>query len=74
MQFGVEDNIDKVALLNKLNVELEKMKSEISRCEKMLNNPNFVNKAPEKKVNEEKEKLANYQDKLEAIQKKIEKL
>ena len=40
----------------------------------MLNNPNFVNKAPEKKVNEEKEKLANYQDKLEAIQKKIEKL
>ncbi len=74
VQFGVEDNIDKVALLNKLNAELEKTKSEISRCEKMLNNPNFVNKAPEKKVNEEKEKLANYQDKLEAIQKKIEKL
>ena len=28
----------------------------------MLGNPNFVNKAPEEKVNAEKEKLAKYKE------------
>ena len=31
----------------------------------MLKNPGFVNKAPEAKVNAEKEKLASYTEKLE---------
>lgn len=31
----------------------------------MLSNPNFVSKAPEAKVKQEKEKLASYQEKLE---------
>ena len=74
VQFGVEDNIDKEALKAKLMGEMEKMHAEINRCEKMLNNPNFVNKAPEKKVNEEKEKLANYKEKLETIKNKLAKL
>ncbi|MDQ9760104.1 hypothetical protein RFZ45_14570 [Acinetobacter baumannii] len=33
----------------------------------MLSNPGFVNKAPEAKINEEKEKLANYKDMLEKV-------
>ncbi len=49
----------------KLNANKEKLLGEIMRCEKMLNNPNFLNKAPENKINEEKEKLASYQKQLE---------
>ena len=30
----------------------------------MLSNPGFINKAPEAKINEEKEKLANYNELL----------
>ncbi len=44
-----------------------KLEGEIKRCEQMLANPNFVNKAPEAKVNVEKEKLANYQKQYQTI-------
>ena len=46
----------------KLNLtkEKERLTKEISRCEGMLGNPNFVNKAPQAKVNAEKEKLQKY--------------
>ncbi|MBQ7276707.1 MAG: valine--tRNA ligase [Bacilli bacterium] len=53
----------------KLISELAKMENEIKRCEDMLNNPNFVSKAPEKKINEEKEKLEKYKQKKEEINK-----
>ena len=53
----------------KLMTELSKMENEIKRCENMLNNPNFVSKAPEKKINEEKEKLEKYKQKKEEINK-----
>jgi valyl-tRNA synthetase len=33
----------------------------------MLNNPNFVNKAPAAKVDAEKEKLHKYQEMLEKV-------
>ena len=33
----------------------------------MLSNTGFVNKAPEAKINEEKEKLANYKDMLAKV-------
>ena len=33
----------------------------------MLNNPNFVNKAPEAKVNAEKEKLQKYEEMMEKV-------
>ena len=38
----------------------------------MLSNPGFVNKAPEAKIQEEKEKLAKYQDMLKAVEERIE--
>ena len=37
----------------------------------MLSNPGFVNKAPEAKINEEKEKLANYKKMLETVQERL---
>ncbi len=56
----------------KLELNKQKLLSEIDRCEKMLNNPNFVNKAPEAKVNAEKEKLASYKKQLEETNKLLE--
>lgn len=54
---------EKGKLINKQK-ELE---SEILRCEKMLNNPNFLSKAPEAKIKEEQEKRLSYQKQLEEV-------
>ena len=48
--------------------EIEKIKFEIERCEKMLANPGFVSKAPQAKIDEEKAKLEKYKDMLEKMQ------
>ncbi|MCR5505845.1 MAG: valine--tRNA ligase, partial [Bacilli bacterium] len=62
------------AILERVNKEIEETKKEIARCEGMLNNPNFVNKAPEAKVNLEKEKLAKHKENLSSLLKKKEQL
>ena len=69
-----EDNIDKSVVIAKLKNELSKINSEIERGNKMLNNPNFVSKAPASKVQEEKDKLANYLNKKVVLEEKIAKL
>ena len=51
----------------RLEEEKTRLEQEVSRCEKMLSNPGFINKAPETKINEEKEKLAKYKQMLEKV-------
>lgn len=51
----------------RLEEEKTRLEQEVLRCEKMLSNPGFINKAPEAKVNEEKEKLAKYKQMLEKV-------
>ena len=46
----------------RLTAEIERIEGEIARAEGKLSNPNFVNKAPQKLVDAEKEKVAKYQD------------
>ena len=53
----VDLNIDTEEVTQKLQKELQAIEFEISRSEKMLNNPNFVAKAPANLVELEKEKL-----------------
>ena len=48
----------------RLQAEITRLEAEVIRGEKMLSNPGFVNKAPEAKVNEEKEKLIKYKEML----------
>lgn len=48
----------------KCEKEIERLKKEIARGEGMLANPNFTNKAPEAKVNAEREKLEGYRQQL----------
>ena len=59
---------------NRLQSEVKRLEGEVARGEKMLSNPGFVNKAPETKVNEEKEKLAKYKEMLELAKERLEKL
>lgn len=46
----------------RLTAEIERIDGEIARAEGKLNNPNFVNKAPKKLVDDEREKVKKYQD------------
>ena len=47
--------------------ERKKIEFEIQRAEKMLSNPGFINKAPQAKIDEEKEKLEKYKDMLSKL-------
>lgn len=60
--------------LKRLQNEKEKLSSEIKRAEGKLNNPGFVGKAPEKLINEEREKLAKYKAMLDKTLEQIKTL
>ena len=44
-----------------------RLEKEVARCEKMLSNPGFVNKAPQSKIEEEKTKLIKYREMLQTV-------
>ena len=56
------DLVDVEKELERLGKEKKRLEGEIKRGEGMLGNPKFVEKAPEEKVNEEKNKLAKYKE------------
>ena len=56
---------------NRLEEEKKHLEAEVARCEKMLSNPGFVNKAPESKINEEKAKLEKYKEMLEKVKESL---
>ena len=58
----------------KLKKEIETLQNEIKRCENMLNNPNFISKAPAEKVSLEREKLQKHRENLAVLEKKIASL
>ena len=57
--------------IERLKKEEKKLTGEIKRCEGMLGNPNFVNKAPEKKIAEEREKLEKYKGMMEQVKERL---
>ena len=69
-----EDLVDIEAEKERLIGEKEKLESEVERARKMLSNPGFVNKAPESKINEEKEKLAKYEEMLNSVNERLNNL
>ena len=70
----LEDLIDKDKEIERLTKETERLAKEIARCEGMLNNPNFVNKAPAAKVDAEKDKLAKYKEMMDKVKGQLEQL
>ena len=66
-----EELVDIEEERKRLEEEKKKVLAEIERATKMLSNPGFVNKAPEAKINEEKAKLAKYQEMLRSIEERL---
>ena len=56
--------------MDAINKEIDTLKSNIERREKLLSNPGYVNKAPKNLVDSEKEKLEIEKSKLEELLKK----
>ena len=69
-----EDLVDLEAEKERLQNEKTKLESEVARATKMLSNPGFVNKAPEAKINEEKAKLAKYQEMLDSVNERLKNI
>ena len=61
LSFRLADIVDKEAELAKIEKELQRLQKEIARSRGILSNPGFLAKAPEAKINEEKEKQASYE-------------
>ena len=72
--FLKEELIDPEALMEKLTKEKATLKNEIKRASSMLANKNFVDKAPEAKVREEKDKLKEYERQLTLVTKQLEEI
>ncbi|MBO5397310.1 MAG: valine--tRNA ligase [Clostridia bacterium] len=70
----LEDLVDIKEEIARLETEKKRLEAEVQRGEKMLSNPGFVSKAPEKKINEEREKLANYKQMLATVTERLESL
>ncbi len=60
--------------IERLKKEEQRLEKEITRSENMLSNPNFISKAPKKKINEEKEKQAKYLQMMEQVKKQLSNL
>ncbi len=70
----IEQKVDLVAMKQTLLSQQAFEKAEIERADKMLANPNFLAKAPEAKVQEEKDKRALHLQKLAIIEEKLKQL
>ena len=68
------DLIDVEKELARLQKEQKSLEGEIARCNGKLQNQGFLAKAPEKVVQEEKEKLAKYAEMLERVGARLDSL
>ncbi len=62
VKFVMNEIVDKKAELEKIEKELSRLEGEIKRSKGMLENERFISKAPAAKVEEERNKLVNYQN------------
>lgn len=72
--FRMSEIVNKEEELAKIEKELARLNKEIARGENILANESFVAKAPAKKIEEEKSKLANYRNSFAVLTAKKEEL
>ena len=70
----INNATNKDEIIERLKKDIENEKNEILRCEKMLNNPNFIAKAPESKISQEKDKLELHKANLANLEEKLKKI
>ena len=68
----LDELVDFEAELERLTREKKKLEGEVKRGEKMLSNEGFISKAPEAKIQQEKDKLANYKDMLAKVEERLD--
>lgn len=66
--------IDASAERERLNKEITRIAAEISKAETKLANPNFVERAPEAVVAQEKDRLAEFNARLDSLNEQLQKL
>ena len=74
ISFKMSEVVNKQEELEKIAKELSRLEGEIKRSTNILSNEKFLAKAPEAKVNEEKDKLAKYQESYKILLEKKEEL
>ncbi len=70
----LEDLVDLKKEKERLLKEQARLEKELARSKGMLSNERFLSKAPETKVNEEKEKLLKYEQMMEQVKKQLDSL
>ncbi len=70
----ITSGVNKEEIRAKLEKDIAFERSEIERGERMLNNPNFIAKAPKEKIDNEKAKLALHQENLAELMSKLKKI
>jgi len=68
------DLVDIAKEAERLTKQIEKLEQEVSRVAVKLNNPGFVGKAPQNVIDEERGKMAKYEEMLETVRKQLEDL
>ena len=66
--------IDKTEESNRLSREISKLSKEAERAEAKLQNPNFVDRAPNEVVEKERERLADLQSTMSKLKQQLEKI
>ena len=67
----LEDLVDFEKEKERLNKEKERLTKELARSKGMLSNEKFLSKAPEAKVQEEKDKLAKYEQMMAQVEERL---
>ena len=70
----MDEIVNKEEELLKIEKELSRLEAEIKRSNGILSNPKFVDKAPKEKVEDERNKLKNYQASYDALLQKKKEL
>lgn len=66
--------VDNDAEIARIEAEVKRLEAEIKRCNGMLNNPKFMNKAPQEKIHEEQAKKEKYENSLKEAKERLEEL
>ena len=74
IEFMMDEIVDVNEEIAKIEKELETLRSELARSKGILSNANFLAKAPQAKVDLEKEKLEHYQASYDTLAKKLKEL
>jgi len=69
----LDDLVNKEEEIARLKKEQARLEGEVKRASGKLSNPGFVNKAPAKLIEEEKNKLAMYEEMLAKVKESLAK-